>query len=69
MKGMSQQPAPKTKRMAAEADGQLLLHLNKANEIGPIPEPNRSKCVELLRMMLQCALDETANTKKGKAVT
>lgn len=62
---MTQQPAHQTKQLAADPDGQLLLHLNKAIEIGPIPEPNRNACIELLRMMLWSAVDATPRTEEG----
>jgi hypothetical protein len=39
--------------------------MTRTNESGVIPEPNRSQCVELLRMMLQGTLEDARNTEKG----
>lgn len=58
---MSQRPAQKTKALAARPDSQLLLPIIRTNDSGPIPEPNRSQCVELLRMMLQRVVEEHHN--------
>lgn len=54
---MSQQPEHRKRRAAAGSEGQLLLRLNSAGESRRIPERNRRECIEVLRMMLQRAIE------------
>ena len=63
IRAMSPRPSKnKTARLTTKPDGQLSLQFGSPYESGRIPEPKRSQCVDLLRKMLRCVIDEPKQT-------
>ena len=56
---MSRPSAKKTATaLLAKHDRQLLLPLERVHQTERIPESTHAECVKLLRMMLQCVINE-----------